>query len=101
MSKPDDERHGGGWRAGGWQARWPTLLLGLFLLALLAFVIWGLSAVWSRSGEVKISVHGWIALTIAFVVTGLLGGGLMALAFHSARHGYDDNVGLGDEEDPS
>lgn len=53
-------------------------------------MIWGLQAAWAVAGDVRISVHGWIAIALAFVFTGLLGGGLMALAFHSHRKGWDD-----------
>ncbi|GBD41976.1 hypothetical protein HRbin39_01363 [bacterium HR39] len=38
-------------------------------------------------------LHGWIALALGALVTLLLGGGLMALVFHSARRGYDDRAG--------
>jgi hypothetical protein len=50
-------------------------------------------AAWGLGGLSKMTIHGWIALGLAFVLTGLLGGGLMFLAFYSARKGYDDNVG--------
>lgn len=69
------------------------LLIGgavlLFLLALAA-VVWGLVASWEAAGDTVISIHGWIAIAIAFSVTGLLGGGLMWLAFYSSRRGWDD-----------
>jgi hypothetical protein len=37
------------------------------------------------------TVHAYIALGLGVVVTAALGGGLMALAFHSSRHGWDDD----------
>lgn len=71
--------------------RW--LLIGaaalLFLLALAA-VLWGLFASWNAAGETQITIHGWIAIVLAFSITGLLGGGLMWLAFYSSRRGWDD-----------
>ena len=46
---------------------------------------------WQSVGEAQISVMGWLALGAGVVVTVLLGAGLMALVFFSARHGHDDN----------
>ena len=37
------------------------------------------------------SVHGWVAMGIAGLFTALLTGGLMWLAFYSARKGFDDD----------
>jgi hypothetical protein len=37
------------------------------------------------------TVHGYVAMALAVVLTFLLGGGLMGLAFYSSRHGYDDD----------
>ncbi len=74
------------------------LLLIALAIGALAYVIWALKASWSLAGGAQMSANGWIALAIAFVVTGALGGGLMWLAFYSNRKGYDDNVGRGDED---
>lgn len=60
-----------------------------FLLAL-AGVLFGLAASWGTAGDVEISIHGWIAMALAFSFTGLIGGGLMWLAFYSHRRGWDD-----------
>lgn len=68
------------------------LLLLTILLAFLAFVVWAFFALWKMGGDTRMSIHGWIALGIAFVVTGLLGGGLMWLAFYSSRKGWDEQV---------
>jgi hypothetical protein len=38
-------------------------------------------------------VHGYVALALGVVLSLLLGFGLMALAFYSARRGYDDDQG--------
>jgi ABC-type transport system involved in cytochrome c biogenesis permease subunit len=52
------------------------------------------------AGNSKMSIHGWIAMTLAAVLTLGLGGGLMWLAFYSSRRGYDDAAqSLGEEED--
>jgi hypothetical protein len=47
---------------------------------------------WLRLEGVTMTVHGWIALTLGVVLSLLLGGGLMALAFYSSRKGYDDKI---------
>jgi hypothetical protein len=75
------------------------VLLIALLAGALAYVIWALKASWGLAAGSHMSANGWIALALAFVVTGALGGGLMWLAFYSARKGYDDNVGHGDEDD--
>ena len=53
-----------------------TLLAGIYL--------------WWSLGEVDISIHGLIAMTLGCVVSLALGGGLMFLVFYSSRHGHDD-----------
>jgi hypothetical protein len=62
------------------------------VVALLGFVVWAFFAVWGLSAA-KLSVHGWIAMGLAFVGVGALSGVLMWLAFYSARKGYDDEQG--------
>jgi hypothetical protein len=54
---------------------------------------WGAVASWRLAGDTRMSVHGYIAMGIAFVFTGVLAGGLIWLAFYSARKGYDDQQG--------
>ncbi|MBS0295270.1 MAG: hypothetical protein JSR45_03100 [Proteobacteria bacterium] len=73
------------------------VLLLVILLGFLAFVVWGFLKLWKMGGDTQMSIHGWIALGIAFVVTGLLGGGLMWLAFYSSRKGWDDQVGTDED----
>jgi hypothetical protein len=73
------------------------VLLTVGLLAVLGYVIWALQASWALAGGPHMSVNGWIALGLAFVLTGALGGGLMWLAFYSSRKGFDDNVGGGED----
>ncbi len=54
---------------------------------MLALVIWGAVSAWRLAGDAPMSIHGWIA----GVFTALLTGGLISLAFYSARKGYDDD----------
>lgn len=69
-----------------------TVLLGLFAFASV-FGYW----VWMELGDVEMSVHGWIALTLGVVMTFLVGAGLMALVFFSHRRGYDDRANRVDD----
>lgn len=43
----------------------------------------------------KISVHGWIAMTIGVVFSLAIGCGLMWLSFYSAKQGFDDRADPG------
>jgi hypothetical protein len=74
-----------------------VFLLTLVLGGILAAVLFGALTDWDASA---LSVHGWIALTAGTVLSLALGGGLMALAFHSARKGYDDRIHLDAPDDP-
>jgi len=60
-----------------------------FLLALAALAVWGLVATWDFAGDVKISIHGYIAMALGGGGVVLLTGGLIWLAYYSARKGYD------------
>jgi hypothetical protein len=60
-----------------------------FALALALALAAGVYA-WRMIGETQISLVGWIAIVLGAVATLGVGGGLMALVFYSARHGYDD-----------
>ena len=64
--------------------------IGLGLM--LALAVWGAVSSWRLAGDVHMSIHGWIAMGIAGVFTALLAGGLISLAFYSARKGYDDDA---------
>jgi hypothetical protein len=72
-----------------------TRLSGLGMLAiavLVALLLWsGWYAVtaWNAMSGVKISVLGWIFMSLGAVVTFLVGAGLMALVFYSSHHGMD------------
>ena len=48
--------------------------------------------IWQILGPINLSVHGWLAIIVGVVSSFLLGGGLMALSFHSAKSGYDAKV---------
>jgi hypothetical protein len=79
-----------------------AILLSLAGLgAVLGWVVWGLVAAWNGAGQANpgshLTAHGWAALVIAFVMVCVVGGGLMGLAFYSARKGYDDRVSNRDE----
>ena len=71
-------------------SRASLLLVFGVLAAVLAFGAWAVPAAWRLGGASPMGVHGYVALALAVVVTAILGGGLMWLAFHSARRGYDD-----------
>jgi hypothetical protein len=59
------------------------------LLGLLAWAIWYAAGAWNAMSGVKISPWGWLFLVLGVVVTFLVGAGLMALVFYSARHDMD------------
>ena len=63
------------------------VLLGLLFLAV-GIGVWA----WQEMGDVQISGHGMIALSLGAVITFLLGAGLMSLVFFSARRGYDERA---------
>ena len=74
-----------------------TVAVLVGLLALSAGVaLWA----WQEIGDVEMSWHGVIALSLGVAVTILLGGGLMALVFFSSRHGYDERAHQGDDKPP-
>lgn len=66
-----------------------VLLIGFLSTALLAAVAIAVY-LWSSTGDVRIGLHGYIALGAGVLLTFGLGAGLMALVFYSARHGYDE-----------
>ena len=66
-----------------------VFLLTISLGGILALVMFGFLTDWDPS---YMSVHGWIALMLCTLFTLGLGGGLMALVFHSANKGYDDRI---------
>ena len=46
-----------------------------------------------KMGGAPIGMHGWIAMGLAVVFSGVCAGGLMWLAFYSSKRGVDDKVG--------
>lgn len=74
-----------------------ALLLILILGGILAAALYVVAKDWDASA---MSVHGWIALGAGTILSLLVGGGLMALVFFSARRGYDDRIGM-DRDDHS
>lgn len=67
-----------------------TLAVMVVLLATASAFSW---RVWSELREVELGIHGWLALGLGVGATLILGVGLMALVYHSHRHGYDDRAG--------
>lgn len=65
--------------------------LGGYALAVaVALACLGGFAAWVLRGDTGITLHGWLALAVALVGVSVVGGGLMWLAFYSARSGWDD-----------
>ena len=67
------------------------VLLYLVMGAMVVFSAWGAISAWRLAGDVRMSIHGYIAMGIAGLFTAALAGGLIWLAFYSARKGYDDD----------
>ena len=63
------------------------LLVPLF--ALLIGALWFAVVTWTSLGD-TVPLYGWFAIGGGVFFSLLIGGGLMALMFYSARHGYDD-----------
>jgi hypothetical protein len=66
---------------------WIAAAIGL--VAVMGALAWAFSQTWAEGG-IDLGLHGWISLTIALVGTTVVAGGLMWLAFYSARSGWDD-----------
>ena len=66
-----------------------AVLVALLAVLLAATLVAGIYLWWSL-GEVDISIHGLIALTLGCLVSLALGGGLMFLVFYSNRRGHDE-----------
>ena len=69
------------------------LLLPIILLGLLAISALAAASIWGGMANISLGAHGWVALGLGVVFSMVIGGGLMALAFYSSRHGYDDPDG--------
>ena len=48
--------------------------------------------IWQMLGPISLSIHGWLAIIAGVVGSFLLGCGLMALSFYSAKSGHDTKV---------
>lgn len=73
-----------------------TLII-LALFGLLALAIWFAVGAWVHlGGGDAIPAYGYVAIAGGVLVSLLVGGGLMALVFYSARHGYDDEANKND-----
>ena len=72
-----------------------AFLLIVVLGSILAVVLFGTLTSWDASA---MSIHGWIALGLGTVLSLVIGGGLMALVFYSARKGYDDRIEVDQDE---
>jgi hypothetical protein len=66
-----------------------AVLISLLAVILVATLLAGIYLWWSL-GDVDISIHGLIALTLGCLVSLALGGGLMFLVFYSNRRGHDE-----------
>lgn len=66
------------------------LLLVVVMLGLLAVAGVFVVVSWQAMGAVEMSGVGIGALIAGVVLSLVVGGGLMALVFYSARRGYDD-----------
>jgi hypothetical protein len=68
------------------------LLMLTPLFALLALALWFAASTWQHVAT-NIPPFGYVAIAGGVFFSLLIGGGLMALMFYSARHGYDDPDG--------
>lgn len=71
-------------------SRWPRYILFISLAILLLGSIVVMINGWGSIPAVAISGMGKLALIGGVVISFLVGGGLMALVFYSARKGYDE-----------
>ena len=68
-------------------------LIPTILLALLAIAAMAAATIWNGMADIRLGLHGWIALGLGVFFTLVIGGGLMALVFYSSRRGYDESAG--------
>ncbi|MEX0923923.1 MAG: hypothetical protein WD489_01845 [Rhodovibrionaceae bacterium] len=68
------------------------IVIALALAALLLLAVFAGVSAWVDLGEVDISPIGWLAMAGGGLLSLLVGGGLMALLFHSSRSGHDDEA---------
>ncbi|HEX5506993.1 MAG TPA: hypothetical protein VFX37_00655 [Pseudolabrys sp.] len=63
------------------------------LVALLVLAVWFAVRAWTALAGTDIPVYGYLAMAGGVLFSLVVGCGLMALAFYSNRHGYDDLSG--------
>jgi len=71
------------------------ILIILALFGLLTLAVWFAASAFIHIGGDPIPLYGYVAIAGGALLSLGVGGGLMALVFYSARHGYDD-LGGGD-----
>ena len=62
------------------------------LFALLAASLWYAYGLWTSLEAVDMPTELYVALAGGVIFSLIVGCGLMALVFYSARHGYDDQA---------
>ena len=64
------------------------------LLGVLIFITFFLFSffIWYEIGDVSLSLHGWIAISVGSLFMLLVGVSLMALSFYSHRSGHDEEA---------
>ena len=83
------------------QRRRRTVLVFLFGVTSLILIAVSSYVVWHQMGQIALGLHGWIALIVGSVGMVVLGGGLMALSFYSARSGHDEAAWQDPDDDLS
>ena len=68
-----------------------VFLLTISLGSILAVAVFGTLTDWD---PYAMTLHGWVALGLTTVFSLAIGGGLMALVFHSHHKGYDDRISV-------
>lgn len=66
-----------------------TAALIIALTGILAVVLWWAVSSVTSMGGFQMPLIGWLAMIVGVLVAVAIGVGLMALAFHSHRRGYD------------
>ena len=77
-----------------------VFFLGLILAILLCAAVWASARLWFSYPDVDFGLHGMLALVAGLAASMIIGGGLMALSFYSARSGHDEQAGSPDAGSP-
>jgi hypothetical protein len=93
-----------GWRLAIASARAYLCAMGRLLLvaplfAILAGALWYAASYWMSVEGPAMPTTGYVAMVLGIVFSLLVGCGLMALAFFSSRHGYDEPARMRDDKD--